>query len=83
MDNNNNKKLRWQDLLKYLLIAATIAFISLLFPAENQFNYKYQKGRNWNYEDLTAPFSFALNRSEVEIEAEKQKIKDDFVPIYV
>lgn len=72
----------WQDFLKYVLIAATIAFVSFLFPGENYFNYKYQKGGTWNYEDLSAPFSFALNRSSDEIELEKKKIKEDFIPIY-
>jgi putative nucleotidyltransferase with HDIG domain len=72
----------WQDLLKYVLIAATIAFVSFLFPGENYFNYKYQKGGTWNYDDLIAPFSFALNRSQDEIDVEKDKIRDAFVPIY-
>jgi len=79
----NKSNAAWQDILKYFLIAVTIAFISFLFPSETQFSYKYQKGRAWNYEDLTAPFSFALNRSEDEIELAQKKIEDEFVPIYV
>jgi len=73
----------WQEGLKYILIAATIAFVSFLFPGESYFNYKYQKGGTWNYEDLTAPFNYALNRSDDEIDLERSKISDDFVPIYV
>jgi putative nucleotidyltransferase with HDIG domain len=72
----------WQDMLKYILIIATIAFISFLFPGESYFNYKYQKGGSWNYDDLVAPFNFALNRSEDEISFERKKIEEDFVPVY-
>ena len=79
----NNKKLQWQDILKYAMIAASIAFISFLFPGESHFNYKYQKGSNWAYDDLVAPFSFAIKRSAEEVELETEHVRKEFVPIYV
>lgn len=78
-----NKLGWWHDTLNYVLIIAAIAFISFLFPGESYFNYKYQKGGTWNYDDLVAPFSFALNRSDDEIKLETVKIQDEFIPIYV
>lgn len=84
MSSNGKSKVKnwWQDVLKYSMIAITIAFVSFLFPGESYFNYKYQKGGTWNYDDLVAPFNFALNRSDDEIDLEKEKIEEDFVPIY-
>jgi putative nucleotidyltransferase with HDIG domain len=84
MSESNKRKIpKWQDILKYLLIAATIAFISFLFPTQTQLNFQFQKGKAWNYEDLVAPFSFALNRTTEDIEKEKSLIESSFVPIYV
>ena len=73
----------WHDFLKYALIAITVGFISFLFPGENQFNYKYQKGSTWAYEDLVAPFSFAILRSSEAIEMEIAQVKDEFVPVFI
>ena len=45
-----------------------------LFPKGGQFKYEFQKGKPWQYENYYAPFDFAIQKTDDEIEAEKRQI---------
>ncbi len=68
--------------LSYLLVLTVIIFISFLFPNNVKFKYQFERGQVWRYDDLVAPFDFAIRKSDQEIEAEKQEIEADFSPYY-
>jgi len=53
-----------------------------MFPKKGKFKYKYGKGKPWQYENLYAPFDFAILKSNENLEAEKQQIKDNSIPIF-
>lgn len=59
---------------KLFLYIATIVLVVYLFPKGGQFKYEFQKGKPWQYENYYAPFDFAIQKSDNEIEAEKQQI---------
>lgn len=65
------------NLYKVFLLIATIFIIIMLFPKGNTFKYDFQKGSFWKYNDLFAPFDFAILKSEKDIEKSKQQIKAD------
>lgn len=65
-----------------LLFAFSVAFAVFIFPTENQFEYSYDRGAQWLYDDLYAPYDFAICRSEDEIIAEKDSIEANFIPYY-
>ncbi len=69
-------------LVKYLMVAGVVAFISFLFPNNVKFKYEFDKGQRWRYEDLRAPFDFAILKPEAEIEQARAEVKDNFSPIY-
>lgn len=69
-------------LVKYLMVAGVVAFISLLFPNNVKFKYEFDKGQKWRYEDLRAPFDFAILKPEAELKAEQQQIREQFSPVY-
>ncbi len=69
-------------LVKYLMVAGVVAFISFLFPNDVKFKYEFDKGQRWQYGDLRAPFDFAVLKPEEEVEKEKQKIRKSFSPYY-
>ncbi|HHH54336.1 MAG TPA: hypothetical protein ENK91_11805, partial [Bacteroidetes bacterium] len=71
-----------QKVLVYSLIIATLIFVGLLYPNRAYFNYEYILGSKWRYETLQAPFNFPIKKSLEDINAEKQNIKDSFVPRY-
>jgi len=69
-------------LVKYLLILGVIAFISLLFPNNIKFKYEFQEGQSWRYDDLVAPFDFAIRKTDTEIQTAIDRINIDFSPYY-
>ena len=57
-----------------LFLIATVAIV-YLFPKGGQFKYDFNNGQLWKYDNLYAPFDFAVQKSEAEIKIEKQQIE--------
>ncbi|MGY0392353.1 HD family phosphohydrolase [Bizionia sp. KMM 8389] len=66
---------------KLLLFVCTTFLIVYLFPKSGKFKYNFEKGKPWQSENLYAPFSFAIKKTDAEITSEKQEISDN-VPLY-
>jgi len=65
----------------FLFIASTILLIYLL-PKGGQFKYNFQKGKPWQYENLYAPFSFSIKKSEDALKKEQEEIRENSVPYF-
>lgn len=52
------------------------------FPKTARFTYEYNQGYPWNYNNLRAPFDFAVLKTPVEIEEEKGLLLADLLPYY-
>ena len=61
----------------FILFVISVALVVYIYPRESKFKYEFQKGRPWMYENLVAPFDFAIKKSEKEIEQEKEEIRDN------
>lgn len=59
---------------KVLLYFISIFVIVYFFPKGGQFKYQFQKGKMWHYEDFLAPFDFAIQKTDKEIQKEKEVI---------
>lgn len=79
---NNRLKERASEIAKYVLVAGVVAFLSFLFPNNARFKYDFELGQTWRYNDLVAPFDFAIRKDADEIEAERTAILEDFSPYY-
>ncbi len=70
----------------YVRIGIIAAFFILLFVTVPQPSFQqkanYQIGQPWMQEDLTAPFTFAIQKSEEQLEREKQTVRETTPPIY-
>lgn len=70
----------------YVRVGLMAVFLVLLFVTvpqpsfEHQFDY--QIGEPWMNEDLTAPFTFAILKSDEQLEQERQTIRKNTPPIY-
>jgi len=73
---------RLPRLFRYLLVAAVVVFISFLFPDNAKFKYEFEKGQSWRYADLSAPFDFAIKKTESELETERAQVERELAPIY-
>ena len=59
---------------KVLLFLITVVSIVYLFPKGGQFKYDFNKGKPWQYDNLYASFDFSIQKSDDEIEQEKQNL---------
>ena len=67
---------------KYIFVVLVVIFISYLFPNNAKFKYEFENGQSWRYEDLYAPFEFAILKPEDQISKEIEALKSEFSPFY-
>ena len=60
---------------KIFLFISTTILIVYLFPKGVYFKFDVQKGKVWQYENLYAPFDFAVQKTEKEIQDNQIEIK--------
>jgi putative nucleotidyltransferase with HDIG domain len=60
----------------FLFLITTVAIV-YLFPKGGQFKYDFNNGQLWKYDNLYAPFDFAIQKTEKEIEVEKKEINEN------
>ena len=75
--NNIVNKLYQNNTIIYkviLFLVATTAIV-YLFPKGGQFKYDFNNGQLWKYDNLYAPFDFAIQKTEEEIVVEKKEIE--------
>ncbi len=73
---------RWKGLLRYLMVGAVVAFISFLFPNNVKFKYEFEPRQSWRYDDLYAPFDFAILKTTEELEQERAALDANFTPYF-
>ena len=59
---------------KVFLFIVTTVLVVYFFPKGGKFKYEFQKGKPWQYENLYAPFDFAIQKSPERIAEEKAEI---------
>lgn len=62
---------------KILLFLLTTLFIVYLFPKTGKFRYSFEKGKPWQSENLYAPFNFAIQKTQAEINEEQLEIENN------
>ncbi|MBK9017255.1 MAG: HDIG domain-containing protein [Saprospiraceae bacterium] len=72
----------FKQLVNVGTVVAVALLISLLYPNNVKFKYEFHQGQAWPYEDLTAPFDFAIKKSNDELEKDKELIMREFWPYY-
>lgn len=74
---------RLPHLVRYLLVFGVVLFISFLAPRNAQFKYHFEKGQIWRYDDLFAPFDFAIQKSQEELASDTKELDTSFSPYYM
>ncbi|AVR46292.1 phosphohydrolase [Christiangramia fulva] len=67
---------------KVFLYVLTAVLIVYLLPKGGKFKYDIPKGKPWQYENLYAPFDFAILKSDEELKEERNEIKNSHIPYY-
>ncbi|MCB0761738.1 MAG: HDIG domain-containing protein [Flavobacteriales bacterium] len=79
----NHIRDRHQGILTLALFGFCALVIVYFFPREGRFKYEFEAGNTWRHDDLDAPFSFAIRKSDQELDSTRAGIQQHFVPIYV
>ena len=70
------------DIYKIFLFVLSTFLVIYLLPKGGQFKYNFQKGKPWQYENLYAPFSFTIKKSEQILSEERTNIRNNAVPYF-
>lgn len=57
-----------------ILFIVTILLVVYFYPKEMRFKFEYQKGKPWLHKTLTAPFDFPINKTDKDVQFEKDSI---------
>lgn len=69
-------------LLMIVLFGICAGVIVFLFPREGRFKYEFEEGKTWQHETLIAPFDFAIQKSQAEVDSSYADIKKRTPPVY-
>ncbi|MET1055161.1 MAG: HDIG domain-containing metalloprotein [Pedobacter sp.] len=63
-------------------MALTVLIITFFLPKQPRFRYEFQKGRIWLNKDLISPFSFAILKTNPQVNTDKKDALENVLPIY-
>ncbi|MGB5943299.1 MAG: HDIG domain-containing metalloprotein [Leeuwenhoekiella sp.] len=69
-------------LYKVMLWFIGTVIIVYLFPKSGQFQFDFQQNKPWQYDNLYAPFDFAILKSEEQLENERVAASNRIVPYF-
>ncbi|MCX7877547.1 MAG: HDIG domain-containing protein [Ignavibacteria bacterium] len=68
--------------IKFLIAAATVILIVFMFPTYETIETDYSVGMVWSKEDLIAPFSFPIYKSETVYQKELEEARRKVYPVF-
>lgn len=72
---------RYLVISRYVLLVLTTVIIALIYPSNN-FKYDFELGRPWRYDNLYAPYTFAIQKDKKIVEEERENARKNFIPYY-
>jgi cyclic-di-AMP phosphodiesterase PgpH len=72
----------FSNMVRIFLFAASVFLILFLFPRQTGFYREYSQARPWLYEDLIAPFNFAILKSPAELAREREEVLNELTPFF-
>ena len=83
MDKDENKKPGKGMFTKIIMGFVTILLIVFMFPKGESIEFEVSEGSVWLYDDLIAPFSFPIMKSEELYRAEVEEAKRTVYPVFL
>lgn len=73
---------RFRDFMRGIVIVSAIALVAFGLPRKQGFQYSYEIGSPWRYQDLEAGFDFEVLLPDEQIEQERQTAISSVPPYY-
>ena len=64
------------------MMGLCVAIITLFLPKQARFRFEYERGKTWMQKDLFSPHSYAIRKTNAEIEKDREDILKSVLPIY-
>ena len=82
---SKNKKidLKTDRIVKLAIGVLTALIITIMFPRHETFDTEYSVGMIWAKEDLIAPFSFPIYKSDDVYQKEVEEAREKVLPVFV
>ena len=72
-----------QIVIRTIFMITAIVLVSWFFPHNEAFRYEYEVGKPWRYGRLTAPYDFAIYRSDSALQQMEDSLRQQLVPRFV
>lgn len=66
-----------------MMMALCVFFVTLFLPKQARFRFEYEKGKTWMQKDLYSPYNFAIQKTNEEIENDKNEVLNSVLPVYL
>ncbi len=83
--NKNSHRIlyrKYSSNIKYVMMAVCVLVVTLYLPKQPRFRYEFEKGKTWLNKDLISPFSFAILKTNQQIEQDRKDAIENVLPIY-
>lgn len=64
------------------MMGLCVLIITVFLPKQARFRFEYERGKIWMQKDLYSPYSFAIKKTNAEIEKDREDILKSVLPIY-
>lgn len=71
-----------ENILKLLIFSVSVCLILWMLPHQIRYKFDYALGKPWSYDDLKAPYDFAIEKNKDSVEAEK-KVRLTYTPYFL
>jgi len=64
------------------MMILSVLIITIFLPKQPRFRYEFEKGEIWKNKDLISPFSFAILKTNPQVDTDKKDALENILPIY-
>jgi len=73
---------KYSSNIKFVMMALCVVVVTLFLPKQARFKFEYEKGKLWMNKDLISPYTFAIKKTNAEIEKDQSDVLKSINPIY-
>ena len=64
------------------MMIISVLIITVFLPKQPRFRYEFEKGEIWKNKDLVSPFSFAILKTNPQVDTDRKDAIENVLPIY-
>lgn len=73
---------KYSSASKYVMMIVCVLVITAILPKHARFRFEYEKGKIWQHKDLISPYSFAIEKTQEEINTDRAEVLKAVLPVY-